>query len=209
MSISSNPPDPQARDRQAGARPAGQMTQGGDGRDTTDSRAGAGSLRIPRSRGAVSGLALIILGIWGAIIPFIGPYFHYAYINYSGFDFPTSGRLWLNILPGLLAIVGGAELLRSAHQPTAALGAWLAAVAGAWFVVGQSVSTLWNHGQSQAGPPLGGTVLRAVEQLGYYYALGAVILFLAATALGRLAVRSVRDVRAGEQRAAERPGQHA
>src|SRR2546421_12923996 len=37
-----------------------------------------GMLRIPRSRGALSGVLLILLGAWGGLIPFIGPYFHYA-----------------------------------------------------------------------------------------------------------------------------------
>ena len=39
----------------------------------TDSRSGFGSLHMPRSRGAVSGLLLLTLGAWGALIPFIGP----------------------------------------------------------------------------------------------------------------------------------------
>ena len=39
----------------------------------------AGTLRVRRSRGALSGLLLVLLGIWGALIPFVGPYFHYAY----------------------------------------------------------------------------------------------------------------------------------
>ena len=39
----------------------------------------AGMLRVPRSRGALSGVLLLLLGAWGALIPFIGPYFNYAY----------------------------------------------------------------------------------------------------------------------------------
>ena len=35
-------------------------------------------MRIPRSRGAVSGLLLIVLGAWSALIPFIGPSFDLA-----------------------------------------------------------------------------------------------------------------------------------
>jgi hypothetical protein len=38
-----------------------------------------GMLRVRRSRGVLSGLLLVLLGIWGALIPFIGPYFHYAF----------------------------------------------------------------------------------------------------------------------------------
>ena len=39
----------------------------------------AGRLQIPRSRGAASGFLLLLLGVWGALIPFIGPYFNFAY----------------------------------------------------------------------------------------------------------------------------------
>ncbi len=38
-----------------------------------------GRMTIARSRGAASGFLLILLGIWGALIPFVGPYFDFAY----------------------------------------------------------------------------------------------------------------------------------
>ena len=57
-----------------------------------------GMLRIPRSRGALSGVLLILLGAWGGLIPFIGPYFHYAYTPPSAWSY-TPGRFWLEILP--------------------------------------------------------------------------------------------------------------
>ncbi len=170
---------------------------------TAAPRTRRGALAIPRSRGVVNGFAILILGIWGGIIPFVGPYFHYAYINYHGFSFPTYGRLWLSILPGALAVLAGLWMIGTANRATAALAAVLAVVAGGWFVVGPSLSMLWNHGVIQTGPALGGTVLRTLEPLGYFYALGALIVFLAAVVLGRVGVKSVRDVRAGEVRGAE------
>ena len=36
----------------------------------------AGMLQMRRSRGAASGFLLVLLGAWGALIPFVGPYFH-------------------------------------------------------------------------------------------------------------------------------------
>ena len=162
----------------------------------TEARETRGRMAIPRSRGAVSGAVPFILGIWGAIIPFVGPYFHYAFINDRGFSWPTTGRLWLDIIPGVVAALAGLELMRSANRPSASIAAMCAAAAGAWFIVGPTVSTVWNHGRPQTGQPLGGTFLRMIEWLGYFHALGAVILFFAALALGRLSVRSVRDVRA-------------
>ena len=38
-----------------------------------------GRLQMPRSRGAASGFLLILLGAWGALIPFVGPYFDFAF----------------------------------------------------------------------------------------------------------------------------------
>jgi hypothetical protein len=60
----------------------------------------AGMLRIPRTRGAVSGVLLILLGVWGGLVPFVGPYFHYAYTPDRAWAY-TSGRLWLSIVPAL------------------------------------------------------------------------------------------------------------
>ena len=92
----------------------------------------SGMLRIPRSRGTVSGVLLVLLGAWGGLIAFIGPYFHYAYTPDSAWSY-TSGRLWLEVLPGAGALVGGLIALASASRPVAMFGAWLAAISGAWF----------------------------------------------------------------------------
>jgi hypothetical protein len=81
----------------------------------------AGLLRVPRSRGALSGVVLVALGALAALIPFLGPW---AY---------TPARLWLEIVPGVAAAAGGLILLGSANRAFAAFGAWLAALAGAWF----------------------------------------------------------------------------
>ena len=39
----------------------------------------AGMLKVSRSRGALSGVLLVLLGIWGGLIPLVGPYVNYAY----------------------------------------------------------------------------------------------------------------------------------
>jgi hypothetical protein len=150
-------------------------------------------LLIPRTRGLLLGLAILVLGAWGALVPFIGPWFHYSFIDHRAWSWHTIGRLWLEIIPGAAAFIAGAEIARTGNRVSAVLAGWLAAAAGAWFIVGQTVSTLWNHGASQAGRPLGSTLLRMIEQLGYFYALGAAILFLAGLALGRVSVVSARE----------------
>ncbi len=150
-------------------------------------------MRVPRSRGALGGVLITLLGIWGALIPFVGPYFNYTLGSNSTWHW-TTGRLWLSVLPGVVAIVGGLLLLTSRSRPTASFGALLGVAAGAWFVVGPVVSELWNHGIDQSGAPYGARGTRVLEQLGFHLALGAFILYFAAAALGRLSVRSVRDV---------------
>lgn len=154
----------------------------------------AGTLRVPRSRGAVSGLLLVLFGAWGALIPFVGPYFNYAYTPASAWTY-TSGRLWLSILPGAAAIVGGLVLLFATVRPVALMGAGLAAASGAWFAVGAVLSPIWADGSVNVGTPVGDPAVRALEELGFFVGLGVVIVFLAAMAFGRLTVVGVRDAR--------------
>ena len=162
----------------------------------------AGMLRVPRSRGALSGALLVLLGLWGGLVAFVGPYFHFAYTPGTAWTY-TSGRLWLEILPGIATVLGGLILLASRVRPVAMFGAWLAAVSGAWFAVGRVLSPAWNaHGTVALGTPLGGTLHRALVELTYFTGLGVIIVFLAALSIGRLSVIGVRDARLGE-RAAE------
>jgi hypothetical protein len=153
----------------------------------------AGITRVPRSRGVLSGLLLILLGAWGGLAPFIGPYFHFAYTPDKAWAYST-GRLWLEILPGLAALLGGFVVLASSWRPLAMFGAFVAALGGAWFVVGNSVSSLWNSGTPEAGVPVGSSTTRlTLEALGFFTGLGVLIVFFAALALGRFAVVGVKD----------------
>src|SRR6266571_2679862 len=92
----------------------------------------AGMLKVSRSRGALSGVLLVLLAIWGGLIPLVGPYVHYAYTPDHAWRM-TSGRLWLEILPAAGAFLGGLVLVASRLRPMALLGASLAAASGAWF----------------------------------------------------------------------------
>ena len=127
-----------------------------------DSRSGFGTLHMPRSRGAVSGLLLILLGAWGALIPFIGPYFHFAYSPDQAWAWSTA-RAWLEVFPGVTAASGGFLLLISGNRATAMFGGWLAVIAGAWFVVGRTLASTLRLGD--VGQPLAGTdAKRAVDR---------------------------------------------
>ena len=131
---------------------------------------------------------IAILGLWGALIPFLGPYFDYSFATNSTWHYSTD-RLWLNILPGALAVLGGLFLFMAATRTAGALGGWLAVLAGAWFVVGPAVSLTWESRPGPIGRPLYGSTRQTLELVGYFYGLGALILALAAFAIGRFASR--------------------
>ncbi|MGE2725133.1 hypothetical protein [Mycolicibacterium pulveris] len=160
----------------------------------TESRVPArgGRLHMPRSRGAASGLLLILLGAWGALIPFIGPLFNFAFTPDQAWTW-TTGRGWLQVLPGVVTVLGGLLLLASRNRATAMLGGWLAVAGGAWFIVGRAFTGPLAIGD--AGVPVAATEAKRIAlELTYFYGLGALIVFLGAAALGRISVRSVRDV---------------
>ncbi|MBO0676634.1 hypothetical protein JRC04_04045 [Mycolicibacterium sp. S2-37] len=149
-----------------------------------------GRMRIPRSRGAASGFLLILLGLWGALVPFIGPSFDFAFSPETAW---TTGRAWLEVLPGVVTVIGGILLLTSRNRATAMLGGWLSVAAGAWFVIGRAMAGPLNLGD--AGTPVAASETKRVWlELTYFYGLGALIVFLGALAVGRLSVRSVRDI---------------
>jgi hypothetical protein len=155
--------------------------------------------RIPRSRGAVSGVLLILLGAWGGLVPFVGPYFGYAYTPDMAWHF-TLGRLWLEVVPGGAAVLGGVLVAVSARRLLAGGGAVLAALGGAWFVVGRAVSALWPH-LGVPGSPAGTSVRRVVlEELGFFTGLGTAIVFFAALALGGCFVAAFQAERPDEER---------
>jgi hypothetical protein len=162
-------------------------------------------MRVPRTRGAGSGVLLILLGAWGALIPFVGPYFHFAYTPDTAWAW-TWGRFFLEIVPGVATVLGGLILMISAFRPVAMFGAALAAAGGAWFVVGSMLGPVWASYSTQGtaggvpsalnpGQPAGGPLHMVAEHLAFFTALGVVIVFLAAVAFGRLAVVGTRDAR--------------
>jgi hypothetical protein len=160
---------------------------------------------MPRRRGAVSGLLIVLAGVWCAAIPFIGHYLDLVIGPDRAWDM-TAGRFWLSLVPGIVAVVGGLMLMRSANRASATLGAQLALAAGVWLVIGRSLSLVWTS--TWAEPPLGGTTTQALELLLYFYGTGVLITALAGIALGRVSARHAGDVErlTGTHAAAEATG---
>jgi hypothetical protein len=147
----------------------------------------------------LSGLIILIAGIWGGLIPFVGPYFHFALGPDHAWRW-TSGRLYLDILPAVAAVLGGLLLLGAGPWLSGRIGALLALAGGIWFAVGPDVSRLWHSGGAQ-GVAHGHGGTRMLEYLTFHSGLGVLITALAAYALpGFVATR--RRVRRGEAEAA-------
>jgi hypothetical protein len=163
----------------------------------------ASRMHVARSRGALSGVLLVILGAWAAIVPFIGPYLSFAFTPAPTSKwYWTAARGYFEVAPGAAAFVGGVLLLVSAHRLMTSFGAWLAAVGGAWLIIGLPLSNyIGINTGSPAASPLTSPGVYTLELLFFFYAIGAAILFVAAVAIGRMSTHSVRDVRAAERRA--------
>src|SRR5215208_615023 len=173
---------------QAGTRPRTEEETMTD----TRVRPRGGRLQMPRSRGAMSGFLLLLLGIWGALIPFVGPYFNFAFTPDHEWTW-TTARGWLEVLPGAVTAVGGLLLLMTRNRATAMFGGWLAVAGGAWFVVGRALAGPLGIG-AVGSPVAANETKRVWLELTYFYGLGALIVFFGAAALGRLSIRSVRDI---------------
>lgn len=151
-------------------------------------------LRMPRSRGMLSGLLLVLLGVWAGLIPFVGPYFSYAYAPNNPWTYSVD-RLWLMILPAIGTLIGGLLVLASANRVSAVFGGWLAAISGAWLIVGVPLSPIWRGMTNPVGAPIGGAHRAALEMLGMFVGLGAVVVFFAALSLGRFLVLGATEER--------------
>src|SRR5579862_7071835 len=87
--------------------------------------------RVARSTGALCGVLVLLFGAWGALVPFIGPYFGDSFGSTATWHY-TSDRLVLDVLPGAAAFVGGLLILSAASRFAGVAGSWVAVVAGVW-----------------------------------------------------------------------------
>ena len=161
-----------------------------------------GVARIPRRRGGLCGLLLILLGAWGGLIPFVGPYFNFAYSPDKTW-FYSSGRLYLSILPGAAAVLGGLLIAVTRSRAVGTIGGLLAAIGGAWFIVGAQVVDIVlkktsitpgspvPHGTSVVGST---SVWMLLETVGFFVGVGILVIFFGSIAIGRFSMLSHRDV---------------
>jgi|SRR5580698_3221080 hypothetical protein len=154
--------------------------------------------QIPRSRGGMCGLLLILLGLWGGLAPFVGPYFHFGYTPDKAWAY-DSGRLYFSVIPGAAALLGGLLVTGTRSRTAGVLGGLLAALGGAWFGLGETFTTIVLKKTFAVGTPLPwsgvspalGTYL---ESLALFAGLGTLIIFIGAIAIGRFSMLAAKDV---------------
>jgi hypothetical protein len=161
--------------------------------------------RIPRSRGGICGVLLILLGLWGGLGPFVGPYFHFGY----GPDKPwtyNSAHLYYSVIPGAAVLLAGLVVLGTRNRGAGVVGGLLAALGGAWFVTGSGFLTYVVKRPISTGAPIvTGTSGVQPQALRLYLEtttlfgwLGIVILVVGGLAVGRFSLVAARDVAAGD-----------
>ena len=155
--------------------------------------------RIPLRRGSVCGLLLILLGLWGGLAPLIGPYIHFGYTPDKTWD-PSSGRLYYSIIPGAAVLAGGVLCILTRNRGLGVCAGVLAALAGAWFGLGQTFVSVVLKKSIHAGSPIlpaGATPesLRAyLETLSMFTGLAILVAFLGALAIGRFSLLAATDI---------------
>jgi len=157
----------------------------------------ADGVRMSRTRGVLNGLALILLGAWGGLAPFAGPALGFGFTPDRAWQY-TQGRLYLSAVPGAVAALAGIVVLGTRSRWFGGICAFLAALAGAWFIAGAGLIRLFPASLGVAsvstGSPISGTTTGAVlTEVGFFSGTGAAVVFCAALALGRFSVTAYRD----------------
>lgn len=163
--------------------------------------------QIPRSRGAVSGVLLILLGLWGGLAPFVGPYFHFGFTPDKAWEY-TSGRLYYSAVPAAAALLGGALILLTRNRGVGIAGGLLASLGALWLGLGVGfVTIVLKRPSISAGNPMlsdgsGGvgalTIRQYVEVIALFGGLAPLVLFFGALAVGRFSMVSAQDLTADD-----------
>lgn len=133
----------------------------------------------------VAGVVVGLLGLWGALVPFVGPTFGYGMGGTPAWTWSES-HLTLHLAPGVVALLGGLMLLRG-RRAGQVLGGMLGVVGGAWFVIAPTLHPLWAAPTMSGMDGMGDSALsEALSGLGYHYGTGALIAVFAAYALGNV-----------------------
>jgi hypothetical protein len=155
-------------------------------------------------------LLLILLGLWGGLAPFVGPYLHFGIAPDKAWAYNT-GRLYYSIVPGAAVLLGGILVLLTRNRAIGVAGALLAVLGGAWFALGQGfVVDVLKKTSIVIGTPIGGgfsagggfdagagvTIRVYLEDITLFGGLGLLIVLVGALAIGRFSMLAAKDVAA-------------
>ena len=147
----------------------------------------------------LAGLLIVLVGAWGGIVAFVGPLFGYSADGSGSWTWNLSHAL-LHAAPGGVAVFAGLMVMLAGGRLSRAglkLGGILAALAGAWFVVGPVAWPVLEHTRvfMTASP------LRQFDYwIGYALGPGTLLAALGAFVLGRPAARPAMPAPAPETR---------
>jgi hypothetical protein len=120
----------------------------------------------------LAGFLTLLLGAWGALVPFIGPIWSWSADGTGSWTWDAA-HAWLFLVPGVVAAIGGlmAMIGGATVGGLAKLGGLLAIVAGAWFIVGPIAWPILEGNQFFAG-------YSTLHQFGFWigYSLGPGVL---------------------------------
>jgi hypothetical protein len=144
----------------------------------------------------VAGALAIVVGAWGGIAPYIGHALHYSADGSATWTWNLQHGL-LSLLPGAMAVLGGALLVATAwvrrdrdsvlHTVGLAAATVLLGLGAVWFLIGSSVWPIYFNGHVLAGAS---PVREFANLAGTYLAEGFILAAIAGVA-GTWAVRSL------------------
>ena len=157
--------------------------------------------RIPRSRGGICGILLIVCGLWGGLAPFAGPYLHFGYTPDQTWYYST-GRLYFSVIPGAAAVLGGLLAAGTRSRGVGIVGGLLGALGGVWFVAGTSIAKQVLSTTYPVGTPIVSasdpSLHSYLEQVALFTGIGVLLVFFGALTMGRFSMVSIRDAEQSE-----------
>jgi hypothetical protein len=151
-----------------------------------------------RVTATVAGALAVVVGAWGGIIPYVGHALHYSADGSATWTWNLQHGL-LSLLPGAMAVVGGALLVATAwlgrerDSILSALGLTAATVllglSAVWFLIGSSVWPIYFTGHVLVGA----SPVRTLANVGGTYLAEGFVLAAVTGVVGTWAVRSLSE----------------
>lgn len=132
-----------------------------------------------------AGLLTLLVGAWGGIVPFVGPLFGFSGDGSGAWKWNLPHAL-LSLAPGAAAVIAGLLVMAAGgtlYRPGGLkLGGLVAALCGAWFVIGPVAWPVLEHARMFVGAS---PMRELAYWVGYSLGPGTLLAALGAFVLGR------------------------